>query len=162
MIRLKKVTDYGIVILTLFARDPKRQWHNASDIAKETHLPLPIVSKILKLLTHGALLNSQRGVKGGYSLAKDPENINVIEIVQVLEGPLGITQCTEKVKSECMIEEQCPVRTNWERINNVVFNALEEISLAELAKPSHQFRLHQTIPHIQERQREIKKLERSQ
>ncbi|MDP3981323.1 MAG: SUF system Fe-S cluster assembly regulator [Chlamydiota bacterium] len=140
MIRLKKVTDYGIVILTLFARDPNRQWHNAADIAKEVNLPLPIVSKILKQLAHGALLNSQRGAKGGYHLAQKPEEISVTEMIRVLDGQFAITQCNDNSSIECMIVTQCPVRTNWGIINSVVIEALNKISLADLAKPSNEFR----------------------
>ena len=68
MIRLSKLTDYGILLMTQIVRHPERTLHTARDLAAETQIPLPTVSKILKGLSNGGLLVSHRGVKGGYSL----------------------------------------------------------------------------------------------
>src|SRR5512135_2933185 len=94
MIRLSKLTDYGILLMTQMARHPERPLHTARDLAIETQLPLPTVSKILKELSTGGLLTSQRGVKGGTTLASEPQEISVGQIITVLEGPIGVTECT--------------------------------------------------------------------
>jgi len=133
MIRITKQTDYGIVLLTHVAAEPERQF-NAPELAAETRLPLPMVSKILKLLTKEGLLDSHRGVKGGYSLSRQPESISMAEIITALEGPIAITECIE-VAGDCSHEALCPVRGNWRRINQAVRAALEGITLAELAQP---------------------------
>ena len=67
MIRLSKLADYGIVMMTHMARGAGRQ-QTAPEIAAQSHLPLPMASKILKGLAHAGLLVSHRGVKGGYGL----------------------------------------------------------------------------------------------
>jgi len=131
MIRITKQTDYGIVLLTHMAASPERQF-NAPDLATEAHLPLPMVSKILKLLARDGLLASHRGVKGGYSLARLAEEISMAEIVTALEGPIAITECVG-TEGDCSHESRCPVRGNWQRINEAVRSALEGITLAELA-----------------------------
>jgi FeS assembly SUF system regulator len=133
MIRITKQTDYGIVLLTHMAVHAERQW-NAPDLAGETRLPLPMVSKILKLLAREGLLASHRGVKGGYSLAKLAEEISMAEIVAALEGPIAITECIA-VEGDCSHEAGCSVRGNWQRINEAVRGALEGITLAEMARP---------------------------
>jgi FeS assembly SUF system regulator len=133
MIRITKQTDYGIVLLTHLAADPERQY-NAPDLAAEAHLPLPMVSKILKLLARESLLVSHRGVKGGYGLARQPEAISMAEIIAALEGPIAITECIS-VEGDCSHEPLCPVRSNWRRINQAVRTALEGITLAEMAHP---------------------------
>jgi len=133
MIRITKQTDYGIVLLTHLAANPERQY-NAPDLAAEAHLPLPMVSKILKLLAREGLLVSHRGVKGGYSLARQPEAINMAEIIAALEGPIALTECI-RVEGDCFHEPLCPVRSNWRRINQAVRTALEGITLAEMAHP---------------------------
>ena len=133
MIRITKQTDYGIVLLTHLAADPERQY-NAPDLAAEAHLPLPMVSKILKLLAREGLLASHRGVKGGYSLARRPEAISMAEIIAALEGPIALTECIS-VEGDCSHEPLCPVRSNWRRINQAVRTALEGITLAEMAHP---------------------------
>ena len=94
MIRITKQTDYGIVLLTYLAGHTERLF-NAPELAAETHLPLPMVSKILKVLTREGMLASHRGVKGGYSLARLPEEISMAEIIAALEGPIALTECVE-------------------------------------------------------------------
>jgi FeS assembly SUF system regulator len=133
MIRITKQTDYGIVLLTHLAAQADRQL-NAPELAAETQLPLPMVSKILKLLVREGLLVSHRGVKGGYSLGRLPEEITMAEIISSLEGPIAITECIE-VSSDCSHEQLCPVRSNWQRINEAVRGALEGITLAEMTSP---------------------------
>jgi len=133
MIRITKQTDYGIVLLTHLASQPERQL-NAPELASETQLPLPMVSKILKLLVREGLLLSHRGVKGGYSLARHPGEISMAEIIAALEGPIAITECIDE-SSDCSHERLCPVRSNWQRINAAVRGALEGITLAEMTHP---------------------------
>jgi FeS assembly SUF system regulator len=133
MIRITKQTDYGIVLLTHLAAQPLRHL-NAPELAGETQLPLPMVSKILKVLVREGLLLSNRGVKGGYSLARRPDEISMAEIIAALEGPIAITECIE-VSSDCSHEQLCPVRSNWQRINAAVREALDGITLAEMAMP---------------------------
>lgn len=133
MIRITKQTDYGIVLLTHLAANPERHY-NAPELSAEARLPLPMVSKILKLLAKEGLLESQRGVKGGYTLTRPAEEISMAEIVSALEGPIAITECVS-VESDCSHAALCPVSGNWRRINEAVRTALEGISLAELAHP---------------------------
>jgi FeS assembly SUF system regulator len=131
MLRITKQTDYGIVLMTHFAADEARSVHNARDLAAMTKLPLPTVSKILKAMARADLLLSHRGVKGGYSLARDPAAISVAAIIEALEGPIAITECLDD-GAECDIEGSCPVRTNWERLNGAVRDSLDAIPLSEM------------------------------
>ena len=132
MIRLSKLADYGIVMMTNMARHPKRQ-HSAAEIAAESHIPLPMASKILKSLARAGLLASHRGAKGGYGLARDAEAITVAEVIGALEGPIALTSCIEDGPGECGIESLCPARANWQRINDAIRHALEQITMAEMA-----------------------------
>jgi FeS assembly SUF system regulator len=136
MIRITKQTDYGIVLLTHLATNPDHQYA-APELATETRMPLPMVSKILKLLARDGILASHRGVKGGYSLARPAEEVSVAEVVAALEGPIALTECVS-VESGCSHEALCPVSANWRRINEAVRVALEGISLAEMAQPNLQ------------------------
>lgn len=134
MIRLNKQTDYGIVLMTAMA-EARDQHHSATELSTLTRLPQPMVSKILKLLVHGRLLDSTRGPKGGYRLARPARDINVAAIIVALDGPIAITECVEDADGECSYEAFCSVRTNWQRINFAVREALEQISLEEMTQP---------------------------
>ncbi|MEX0386345.1 SUF system Fe-S cluster assembly regulator [Spiribacter onubensis] len=131
MIRLNRETDYGIGILTLMAREPDGRF-NAGALAEARGLPQPIVSKILKHLARSDLLVSYRGAKGGYGLARRPEAISIAEIITVLEGPIALTDCIEDGQEACQYGSQCNISNVWSRINDVVLNALSEITLAEM------------------------------
>lgn len=135
MIRITRMTDYGIVLLTCFAKNAHRDILNARDLATETHLPPPTVNKILKTLTRKGLLASRRGAKGGYSLARRPEEISVADIINATEGPVAMTECTIEGEGNCSHEPLCPVSSNWHRINEAIQGALESISLAEMTRP---------------------------
>lgn len=133
MIRLSKLADYGIVIMTHLAR-PGGVQASAQEIASATRVPQPMAQKILKVLAREGLLRSQRGVKGGYELARAARSINVAQIIEALDGPIAITDCVDGAAGDCLIESLCPARTNWERINSAIRDALEEVTLAEMAE----------------------------
>lgn len=133
--RITRQTDYGIVLLTQMALRPPTEVHTARDASARSGLPLPMVSKILKCLARAGILVSQRGVKGGYSLARRADRISVEEIIRALEGPVHITECTHGPGS-CDQEESCPTRVNWQRINVAIREALQGVTLAEMASPA--------------------------
>ncbi|HEX7408009.1 MAG TPA: SUF system Fe-S cluster assembly regulator [Candidatus Binatia bacterium] len=133
MIRIAKLTDYAIVLLTYFAGDAD-QVRTARDLGAQARIPLPTVCKVLKALSRGGLLVSQRGVKGGYSLARRPEEISMARIIGVIEGPIAMTECSTH-PGICGLEPACPVRSNWRRINQAVQRALDTLTLADMTAP---------------------------
>lgn len=134
MLRLTKQADYGVILLTHLAIHYDQRFA-APELAAETRLPSPTVSKILKLLSREGLLVSHRGVKGGYSLARDPHQITVAEMIAALDGPIAFTECIEDTPGVCSQESVCRLRSNWQLINQAVRLALDSISLAELVDP---------------------------
>lgn len=134
MLRITKQTDYGIVLLTALAEEPARLV-NAPELAQETSLPQPMVAKILKLLARSGILESHRGVNGGYCFARPPEELSVAEVITALEGQIAITECTDDTSGLCPQETTCAVRSNWNRINLAIQEALGRISLAEMTGP---------------------------
>lgn len=135
MIRMSKLADYGLVLMTHFLRQRSRRENlSARQMAHETGLPLPMVSKVLKALTREGLLLSHRGVSGGYALSRDPEEISISDVLSAMEGPIAMTECLE-TDGDCKQESVCPVRTNWERINFAVRDVLDAISLADMVEP---------------------------
>ena len=135
MIRLTRISDYGIVLMTQLAARGDHAPSNARQVAAAAGLPLPVVRKILKVLTREGLLASHRGSKGGYSLARSPEQISAAEMIAALDGPIGLTECAVH-PGQCEQEPSCHVREPWKRINAVVHHALNSVTLAELARPA--------------------------
>lgn len=133
MFRLSKTTDYGIVLMAQLASEPERASQNARELAASCDLPVPMVSKILKGLAREGLLASHRGSKGGYQLARPPEQLPVSEMIRVLEGPVALTDCAIG-PALCAHETLCAVREPWQVISRVVERALADVTLADLVK----------------------------
>ena|SRR5664279_4290098 len=135
MIRLAKLTDYGLVLMTLIARNTITPVHTARDLAAESKLPLPTVSKLLKQLLQSGLLTSHRGSNGGYGLAKEVTDISVAEIITAIEGTIALTECSTDLTGVCDLERSCPIKSNQRVISQVVRGALDKVTLWDLVHP---------------------------
>ena len=133
MLRISKMTDYAIMVMVeLHAL--RGEVLNAHALAERSHLELPTVSKVLKLLVKKNLVDSYRGANGGYSLERDAQDISVAEIITAIEGPIAMTECSVE-EGLCAQEALCSLRGNWQRISVAVAKAMEGVSLAEMAQP---------------------------
>ena len=132
MLRIAKLTDYGIVMMAFIAEDPERLFQ-AIDIATHTHIAQPTVSKILSKLAQHKLIHSYRGIHGGYKLNRSPAQISVAALIRALEGPIALTECNISEDS-CNIKHHCKLRTPWQRINQMLCQSLESITLSDLAQ----------------------------
>ncbi len=130
MLRISKLTDYATVILAHLAAEPERRF-TAAQIASDTGLAAPTVSKLLKQLHRTGLVQSTRGLHGGYLLARPASQITAVHILDALEGPVALTECSG-VASQCCIEQTCAVGRAWQRVNRAIRRSLQEITLLEL------------------------------
>ncbi len=134
MLRVTRLTDYATVVLTALAGQPDRV-HSAADLAEQARLEPTTVARVLKPLAHAGLVESFRGAAGGYRLARPADTISLKDIVEAIEGPLGMTDCAGD-HARCEHEPHCGLSPHWRRINDVVADALGGISLAELLAPA--------------------------
>ena len=130
MLRMSKLTDYGTMVLAQLAANG-HGLSTTGQVADATHLAQPTVSKLLKSLVHAGLVVSTRGVQGGYTLARPAAAISAAEILDALEGPMAITECSSS-RGGCDLESYCRVGSAWQRINHSIRRALETVSLADL------------------------------
>ena len=131
MLRISKLTDYGTLILACLAGQPERVW-TASEVADCIKVGLPTVSKLLKKLQRGGLVSSTRGSHGGYQLSRPAAGITAAHILDALEGPFAITECSGQ-HSACGYQSNCRVGHVWQRVNAAIYRALSDVSLAELS-----------------------------
>jgi FeS assembly SUF system regulator len=134
MLRVSRLTDYATVVMTCIAAHPDDVLSTAQ-IADEARLELPTVSKLLKSLGHAGLVESFRGVNGGYRLARPAGEISLAAIVEAMEGPIGMTECSVS-HGQCERESLCGVRGSWRQVSDVVDGALRSVSLADMLKPA--------------------------
>jgi Rrf2 family protein len=125
MILLSKLADYAVIVATYLAEAAPAQV-NAMHLAAETRLPPATVAKLLKLLARAGIVTAVRGAAGGYRLARPADEVSIAAVAPAL------TQCAGHV-SPCDRLHFCPTRPHWQRINQAVGQALEAISLGEMA-----------------------------
>lgn len=134
MLRISKLTDYGTVVLAQLANG-QSGFASAAEVAAATGIGLPTVSKLLKALARAGLLNSIRGSHGGYQLSRPARQITAASVIDALEGPVSITECSGS-DSHCDFESVCNVGSAWQRINIAIRRALDDISLDDLLRSS--------------------------
>ncbi len=130
MLRISRLTDYGTVVLAHLARN-EPDLVSAAEVATATGIAPPTVSKLLKSLAKSGLVISTRGSHGGYRLARAAQEISAADVIDALEGPVSITECSSS-DSHCDFEAWCNVGSAWQRINVVIRRTLDEISLLDL------------------------------
>ncbi len=135
MIRLSRMTDYGVVVMTYMA------WHgsetlSAHQVATATGLPEATAGKLLKHFARAGLLKSRRGARGGYALTSKPEEISLARVVEAVEGPIALTLCVDDHPGHCDVEALCPMRGGWNQINAALRDAFEGVSLAAMTAPA--------------------------
>mgnify|MGYP000209224972 FL=1 len=133
MLRISKMTDYAIIVMVELHAS-HTEVLSAHMLAERSHLELPTVSNVLKLLVKTGLVDSYRGVNGGYSLRRNAQDISVAEIIAAIEGPIAMTECSVE-EGLCTQESMCSLRGNWQRISVAVAQAMEAVSLEEMATP---------------------------
>lgn len=133
MIRLSRLADYAVLLAGRMAREPGRTF-SAACLVEATGLPAPTVSKVLARLARRGIVESRRGARGGYRLARTAGGVSVGEIIAAVDGPVALTVCVDGDDS-CSLMELCPSAANWQRINDAIRSTLDGISLADMALP---------------------------
>ena len=134
MLRISKMSDYAIMVMVELST-ADGEVLSAHALADRSRLELPTVSKVLKLLVKAGLVDSFRGATGGYSLQRDAGDVSVAEIISAIEGPIAMTECSAE-EGLCAQEDICGLRGNWQRISVAVAEAIERVTLAEMAQPA--------------------------
>lgn len=132
MLRISRLTDYGTLVLARLAAD-EAHLTSAAELAAATGIALPTVSKLLKRLAKAGLVKSTRGAQGGYRLSRAASRISAADIIDALEGPVHITECSAS-DSNCDFESVCNVGGAWQRINVAIRRALGDVNLIDLQR----------------------------
>ena len=132
MLRISRLTDYGTLVLAHLSGNGEALT-SAADVASAVGIAQPTVRKLLKSLAKSGLVISTRGAQGGYRLSRDAADISAADIIDALEGPVHITECSAD-DSHCDLESVCNVGGAWQRINIAIRRALGDINLHDLQR----------------------------
>lgn len=142
MLKVSKLADYATGIMSFLAGSPEALF-SAAELARQLHMGIPTVSKILKLLLEAELLSSVRGVKGGYQLARPATAISLIAIITAIDGYPALTECSHL--RVCKQDATCTMKHNWRLVNRLMVHLLEKLTLADMSLPLTEHPLVATI-----------------
>src|SRR5688500_13942639 len=132
--RLSHLADYAVVLMTAAARRDAGERLSATVLAADTGVPLPTAQKLRGQLAGAGLLSSVRGAGGGYTLARGADVISLADIIEAIEGPIALTQCSGSDEpSECALDAHCRVKPHMGIVGRAVRGALGAVRLTELA-----------------------------
>jgi len=132
LLKLTKKADYGLIALRHLASLPGST-ASTKDIADAYHLPVPLLAKVLQMLTKVKILQSVAGTHGGYKLARDPRRISVLEVVRAIDGPVILTHCFTE-HGVCEQSDKCTVREPLRRVHEGILELLHNFTITDLAE----------------------------
>ena len=133
MLRVSKLTDYAVVVLSRLEAEGGVQ--TAPGLAAATGLGEPTVAKVLKMLSQAGLVEGQRGARGGSRLLRRLAALPLAQVIVAIAGPIALTACVDGGFGLCEAEHVCPVRGRWDPVNAAIRDALSRITVAEIAPP---------------------------
>ncbi len=137
MFKVSKIADYGVVVLYFMVKHGQNGFVllSAREIANLSKIPLPTVSKLLKLLAKNHIIEAKRGVLGGYAFLLNPKEISLLRLMEIFDGPQSVTSCLDSETSHpCIIPHTCPQRQSWGFINRAITDLLKNVSLLDLVE----------------------------
>ena len=153
MLRLNRMTEYAIFVLGALA-----QRHGdvlaTAHLAELTGLAQPTVAKVSKTLLAADLVETQRGVRGGYRLIKESADISLVDIVEAMEGPIAVTDCVDEAQAASAISNCYSMGSPSNHVNLAIRNALNDVSLEDLTDPAQLFPL-AVLPSITEEESQL-------
>ncbi len=138
MLKFSKKADYGLMALQHIASVQYGDLANArvvntKEIAEEYHIPVELLAKVLQTLAKHGMIESHNGPKGGYLLAREAATITIAQVLEAIEGPLGITDCShEREGVPCTQMDYCNIRTPLFKIQDSIHQLLNSMTIEDL------------------------------
>lgn len=136
--KLSSKGEYAMRALLDLALHQEEGLVQTSDIASRTHIPLKYLEQILLSLKAAGLAASKRGVGGGYSLARPPEEISMGDVLRLLEGAQEIVSCAGNAMGNCPIKQTCSIRGVLAEARDAMVRVVDQTSFADLASRSRE------------------------
>ena len=132
-LRLGKRADYTVRAVLDLALHKDQGRRKAADISEEMEVPASYLPQLLAELVRAGVVRSVAGRKGGYTLARDPADISLLEVIEVAEGAVTSTECVLRA-GPCRWEDACAIHDPWMRAQEALRNSLAGTTFAEIAE----------------------------
>ncbi len=130
--QITRQADYAIRAVLYISKLGPSQRAATSQIAQEQHIPPSFLAKIISQLSIAGLLQTSRGARGGVTLARRPEEITLLEVVEAIDGPILLNECVNDINA-CVFGADCPLRPTWCEAQEDLVKRLKTTNFAQLA-----------------------------
>jgi len=135
--QITRQADYAVRAVLYLARLGQNQRAATSQIAEEQQIPPSFLAKIVSQLSVAGLLQTSRGARGGVSLAREPGQISLLEVIEAIDGPILLNECVSET-GVCTFGDECPIHEVWcnaqaelvQRLKNIYFSQFVEMPVA--------------------------------
>lgn len=131
--RLTRAGEYAVRCMVYLAHKGRGVLISKQEIAEHAEIPTHFLAKIAQELSKAHLISIKQGPKGGYTLIKNPKNISLLQVVEVIIGEIFLNDCIDRPGS-CTVSNSCSVHKVWEKARNQLRETLAEVSLAQLSE----------------------------
>ncbi len=131
--QITRQADYAIRAVLYLAQLGPNQRAATSTVAQEKHIPPSFLAKIISQLSIAGLLHTSRGARGGVSLARDPKDISLLDVVEAIDGPILLNECVSD-SGACDFEEECPLHPIWQEAQAQLVERLRNTHFDQLGK----------------------------
>ena len=129
MLKITKTAEYALIAIKHMSNI--ESLCSSNFIANQYNIPKEIMAKTLQKLSKKNYINAIRGPKGGYSINNSIKNINLIQFIEDIEGPVGISQCS--ANEDCNLIDCCNIKDPINKINKNIKNILSKVKLKDIA-----------------------------
>ena len=129
--QITRQADYAVRAVLHLARAGNAERSATSAVAKEQNIPPSFLAKIISQLSIAGLLHTSRGARGGVTLARDPREITLLEVIEAIDGPIQLNECVQG-EGVCSFEDNCPIRSVWCDAQDELVTRLKKTNFADL------------------------------
>ena len=127
--QITKQADYALRAIIYLSQLEEGGKASTSKIAEAQEIPASFLAKIISQLSIAGLIHTSRGARGGVSLAKEPQEITVLDVIQAIDGPVVLNECTEN-PGACPFHDSCPLYNLWEETREMLVKKLSGANFA--------------------------------
>lgn len=133
--QITRQADYAVRAVLHLARMNGSTRAATSQVAKEQHIPPSFLAKIISQLSIAGLLHTSRGARGGVTMAREPKDVTLLEVIEAIDGPIILNECVGE-NSICTFEEDCPLRPVWCEAQEELVGRLKNTNFQQLLEQS--------------------------
>jgi len=146
MLRINRQTDYAVRVILALSKKAAGKRFLTSEIGREMLIPPALLQRIVAELASGGFILTQAGRDGGITLAHDPKQITLLQVVEHFEGELYLSDCVLK-PGECPFDRRCPVHCQWIRLKNILRDEMARITFEQLVEEGNLIEANLTTVH---------------